>query len=189
VIAGALTVPIAAARRTVMVIVVACCRGSLENVMRVAAFVLVLLTGVLPAAAQDAKAPANPAGIEAVLRDAGLFGTWAVNCEGAPTPANPHVSILMGDGDNVIERHELGGDYEINNYRVIAAKRLSKSRVAVEVVFKPGSDREEEQSLVLAVENGTRRTMFNRIAGGAVVVKDGVVAGHKVRTPVLKKCG
>jgi len=31
--------------------------------------------------------------------------------------------------------------------------------------------------------------MFNRIDGGAVVVKDGVVAGHKVKTPVLRKCG
>jgi len=79
--------------------------------MRVAAFVLVLLTGVLPAAAQDAKAPANPAGIEAVLRDAGLFGTWAVNCEGAPTTATPNVSILMGDGENDNERHEMGGAY------------------------------------------------------------------------------
>ncbi|HET9618172.1 MAG TPA: hypothetical protein VFP74_13470 [Pseudolabrys sp.] len=158
--------------------------------MRVAVLaVFLVLSGMLPAAAQDATGPANGVGIEAVLRDAGLFGTWAVDCEGAPTPANPHVSILLGDAGNVIERHELGDDYEINNYRVIAAKRLSRTRVSVEVLFKPGSDREEEQSLVLAVENGTRRTMFNRIAGGAVVVKDGVVAGHKVKTPALKKCG
>ena len=158
--------------------------------MRVAVFaVLAALAGLSPAVARDPSPPANDTGIEAVLRDAGLFGTWAVDCEAAPAPANPHVSILMGDAGNVIERHELGGDYEINNYRVIAAKRLSQSRVSVEVLFKPGSDREEEQSLVLAVENGTRRTMFNRIAGGAVVVKDGVVAGHKVKTPALKKCG
>ena len=143
----------------------------------------------MPAAAQDAKAPADAAAIEAVLRDAGLFGTWAVDCQSAPTPANPHVSILIADGGGVIERHELGGNYETNNYSVIAAKRLSSTRVSVEVLFKPGSEREQEQSLVFAVDNGTRRTMFNRIAGGAVLVKDGVVAGHKVKTPVLKKCG
>ena len=157
--------------------------------IRFAAFALLVLAGVLPAEAQDAKPPVNAAGIEAVLRDAGLFGTWAVDCEGAPTPLNPHVSILMADGGSVVERHELGGDYEINTYRVIAAKRLSKTRVAVEVLFKPDSERQQEQSLVLAVEHGTRRTMYNRIAGGAVVVRGGVVAGHNAKTPALKKCG
>jgi hypothetical protein len=157
--------------------------------MRFAAIVLFVLAGLMPAAAQDAKPPADAARVEAVLRDAGLFGTWAVDCQGAPTPGNPHVTILMADGGSVIERHELGGDYEINNYRVVAAERLSKTRVSVDVLFKPGSEREQEQNLVLAVENGTRRTMFNRIAGGTVVVKDGIVAGHKVKTPVLRKCG
>ena len=144
---------------------------------------------MLPAAAQDVSPPADVATIEAVLRDAGLFGTWAVDCQAGPTPANPHVSILMADGGSVIERHELGSGYEVNNYRVVAAQRLSQTRVSVDVLFKPGSEREQEQSLVFAVENDTRRTMFNHIVGGAVVVKDGVVADHNVKTPVLKKCG
>ena len=157
--------------------------------MRLAAFVLLVLTGVLPAAAQDARPPVDVAKIEAVLRDAGMFGTWAVDCQAAPTPANPHVSMLMADSGSVIARHELGGDFEISTYQVVAAMRLSKTRVSVDVLFKPGSAREQEQSLVFAIENETRRTMFNRIAGGAVVVKDGIVAGHNVKTPVLKKCG
>jgi hypothetical protein len=156
--------------------------------MRLAVLVLLVLTAALPAAAQDAKPPADAAKIEAVLRDAGLFGTWAVDCNGNATPANPHVSILL-DGGSVVERHELGGDYEVNNYRVIAAERLSKTRVSLDVLFKPGSDREQEQHLVLSVEKNTRRTMFNGIVGGPVVVKNGVVAAHGVKTPVLKKCG
>ena len=131
--------------------------------MRFAALVVLTLTGVLPAAAQDVRAPGDAPAIEAVL--------WGA------------------DGGSVIERHELGGDYEINTYRVVAAKRLSTTRVEVEVLFKPGSEREQEQRLILDVEKDTRRTIFNQIAGGKVVVRDGVVAGHKVRTPVLKKCG
>lgn len=158
--------------------------------MRFAAVVVLVIAGLMPAAARDATPPAvdNPA-IEAVLRDAGLFGTWAVDCEAAATPANPHVSIVLADAGAVIERHELGPDYEINNYRVIAASRLSPTRVSVEVLFKPGTEREQTQHLVLDVENDTRRTMFNQSAGGPVVVRDGVVAGHKVKTPTLKKCG
>ena len=156
--------------------------------MRLASVVVLVLAGLMPAAAQDARSAADPAAIEAVLRDAGLFGDWAVDCKAEATPANPHVSILL-DAGVVIERHQLGPDYEINNYRVIAAKRLSATRVAVDVLFKPGTEREQTQHLVLDVENDTRRTMFNQSAGGPVVVRDGVVAGHKVKTPTLKKCG
>jgi hypothetical protein len=158
--------------------------------MRFAAVVVFVIAGLMPAVAKDATPPAvdNP-GIEAVLRDAGLFGTWAVDCGAPATPANPHVSIVLADAGAVIERHELGPEYEINNYRVIAANRLSKTRVAVEVLFKPGSQREQNQELIFVVGHDTRRTMYNRIAGGKVVVKDGVVAGHGVKTPVLRKCG
>jgi hypothetical protein len=152
--------------------------------MRLAAVVLVLFAGLVPAAAQDA----GSAAIETVLRDAGLFGAWAVDCKAEATPANPHVSILL-DAGTVIERHELGPQYEINNYRVTAAKRLSKTRVSVDVLFKPGTEREERQQLILAVGPDTRRTIFNRIVDGPVVVRDGVVAGHKARTPTLRKCG
>jgi hypothetical protein len=157
--------------------------------MRLAAVVVLVLVGLMPAAAQDAKPPADAAATETVLRDAGLFGTWAVDCHAPATPANPHVSIVLADAGSVIERHELGPDYDVNNYRVIAAKRLSATRVAVEVLFKPGSEREQTQRLIFDVQNDTRRTIFNRVVGGPVVVRDGVVAGHRVKTPTLKRCG
>jgi len=157
--------------------------------MRLVAVFVFAFAGAIPAAAQDARAAVDPVQVETVLRDAGLFGTFAVDCAAAATPANPHVSIMLADAGNVIERHELGGDYEINNYRVVSAQRLSKSRVSVEVLFKPGSEREQEQHLVFAIGEATRRTIFNRIEGGAVVVKDGVVSGAGVKTPTLRKCG
>jgi hypothetical protein len=188
VIAGAAAVPIAAARRTVMVTLVRAV-AEVIIVMRLATLAAFFLVAVSPAAAQDAKPPADATTVEAVLRDAGLFGTWAVDCDAPAAPANPHVSIVLADAGTVIERHELGPDYEINNYRVIAASRLSMTRVAVEVLFKPGSTREQTQKLIFDVENDRRRTLFNQVAGGPVVVKDGVVVGHKVKTPTLGKCG
>lgn len=159
------------------------------KVMRVAAVVMFVLVGLMPAAAQVAQPAAEQAEIETVLREAGLFGAWAVDCDAPPSLDNPRVSILLADGGSVIERHELGPDYEVNNYRVIAAKRLSPTRVSVEVLFKPGSEREQDQQLVFSVENDTRRTMYNRIVGGPVVVRDGIVSGHKVKTPTLRRCG
>lgn len=157
--------------------------------MRVVAVVLLVFAGAVPAAAQGARAAADPARVETVLKDAGLFGTFAVDCATPASPANPHVSIMLADAGGVIERHELGGDYEVNNYHIIAAQRLSPARVSVDVLFKPGSEGEQEQHLIFAIGDGTRRTIFNRIEGGAVVVKDGVVAGAGVKTPTLRKCG
>ena len=157
--------------------------------MRCAAVVLLVFAGAVPAAAQDARAAVDPVQVETVLRDAGLFGTFAVDCNAAAAPANPHVSIMFADAGQVIERHELGADYEVNNYHVVAARRLSKARVSVDVLFRPGSEREQEQHLVFAIGEATRRTIFNRIEGGAVVVKDGVVTGAGVKTPTLRKCG
>ena len=171
-----------------MVPAVACCRESLI-VMRLAAVVVLVFAGLMPAAAQDARLPDDPAKVASVLKDAGLFGTWAVDCEAAATPANPHVSIMLAAAGTVLERHELGSDYEVNDYRVVAAQRLSKTRVSVEVLFQPGSEREQEQQLIFAVGNDTRRTILNHIVGGAVLVKDGLVAGHSAKTPTLRKCG
>ena len=156
-----------------MVLAVACCRESLV-VMRLAAVVVLVLTGLMPAAAQDVRPSVGSAKVAAVLKDAGLFGTWAVDCDAAATPANPHVSIMLAGAGTVLERHELGSDYE---------------RVSVEVLFQPGSEREQEQHLIFTVGNGTRRTIFNHIVGGTVLVKDGLVAGHSAKTPTLKKCG
>lgn len=157
--------------------------------MRLAAVVVLVLAGLMPAAAQDTGPSVDPAKVAAVLKDAGLFGTWAVDCDAAATPANPHVSIMLAGAGTVLERHELGSDYEVNDYRVIAAQRLSKTRISVEVLFKPGSEHEQEQHLIFAVGNGTRRTVFNRIVGGAVLVKNGIVTGHSAKTPTLRKCG
>lgn len=158
--------------------------------MRVAAFLVLLVAGVHSAAATDAApaATTKPA-VAAVLKDFGLFGAWAVNCAAPATPANPHVSIFETQPDTVVERHDLGPEYETNNYRVIAAAPLSKTRVSVDVVFKPGADRQKQQRLIFRVEHDTRRTLYNRIENGAVVVKDGLVVGRSAHTPLLHRCG
>ncbi len=158
--------------------------------MRVAAFLVLLVAGLQSAAATEAApaATTKPA-IAAVLKDFGLFGAWAVKCAAPATPANPHVSIVETGPDTVVERHDLGPEYETNSYHVIAAAPLSKTRVSVDVVFKPGTERQEQQRLIFRVEHDTRRTLYNRIDNGAVVVKDGVVVGRGVHTPLLHRCG
>lgn len=157
--------------------------------MRIAAFLVLLVAGIQSTAATEAAPAAGKPRIAAVLEDFSLFGAWAVNCALPATPANPHVSIVETEPGTVVERHDLGPEYETNSYSVIAAAPLSKTRVSLDVVFKPGTGRQERQRLIFRIEQDTRRTLYNRIEHGAVVVKDGVVVGRGVKTPLLHKCG
>jgi hypothetical protein len=71
----------------------------------------------------------------------------------------------------------------------LSAERLPGDRVALQVIFQPGTQIEERQNLVLLVQRGTRRTLFNQPEGGPVRVKEGVAVGRGTKTPTLKKCG
>jgi hypothetical protein len=174
--------------------------------MRVVAVLAVVAALVSSAAAQDsfkdsgkdgakdkAQQPqqdtTKPASVDEVFRQFDLFGVWAADCQEPPSPDNPHLSISSPAAGVVLEKHDIGEDYEANQYSILSAERLSSSRLAVEVVFLPGSDREERQKLIFRVRDHTRRTMFNQPEGGPVRVKDGIALANHSRTPTLKKCG
>jgi len=149
--------------------------------MRLAAVLVLAFTTALPATVKAAS-------VDELFQQFGLFGTWAIDCAGEASPADPHVSITTPAPGLVLEEHNLGPDYAVNHYTVLSAERLSGDRLAVEVIFQPGDENEERQRLVFLVRNGTRRTMFNQPEGGEVRVDDGIVVSRGSRTPVLKKC-
>ena len=161
-------------------------RGVFERwnggVMRFALVLVLAFVTSLPATAETGPQ------VEQVFREFGLFGTWATNCKGEATPANPRVTISMPTADVVIENHDLGADYALNRYSVLAAQRIAAERLAVDVIFQPGSPGEERQKLEFLVHEGTRRTMFNQSDGGPVRVKGGVALARGSKTPLLRKC-
>jgi hypothetical protein len=143
-------------------------------------FVAVL---VLAGATSAAAAP-----VDMLFQEFGLFGTWASDCTQPATPSNPHVSIKVPSPGLVREDHDLGPNYAVNHYSMVAAERLSADELAVEVIFQPGTETEERERLVFLVRKDTRRTMFNQPEGGPVRVKDGIVLARGSKTPVLNKC-
>lgn len=155
------------------------------------------LTFLVPAAAQtqspppaaDENANEAPETLEDLFRQLDLFGAWAIDCAQPPSPANPHVSVTTPSEGLVLEVHDIGPDYAANQYSILSAQRQPGERLALEVLFQPGSPNEQKQNLVLLLHAGTRRTLFNQPEGGAVRVKDGVVVGTRNKTPTLKKCG
>ncbi|MGH6727440.1 MAG: hypothetical protein ACREB8_12980 [Pseudolabrys sp.] len=149
--------------------------------MRLAAVMVLAFTTALPAAVKAASA-------DELFQQFGLFGTWATDCDKAPSPADPHVSVTTPSPGLVQEDHNLGPGYAVNHYSMLSAQRLSDDRLAVEVIFQPGAENEQRQKLVFLVRNGTRRTMFNQPEGGEVRVRGGIVLARGSKTPVLKKC-
>ena len=133
--------------------------------------------------------PAGVAPADDVFRSFDLFGTWATDCGRPASPDNPYVNITTPAAGLVLENNDVGPGYAANRYSVLSARRLSKSRLEVTVIFRPGAEGEERQMLIFAVRNGTRRTIYNRVEGGAVRVRNGIVLSLGVKTPVLRKCG
>jgi hypothetical protein len=140
--------------------------------------------------ASDAvKVPSGAPPVDHVFRSFDLFGTWAADCGRPASPDNPHVSITTPSAGLVLENNDVGPGYSANRYSVLSARSLSASRLEVTVIFRPGAAGEERQTLIFAVGKGTRRTMYNRVDGGAVRVRNGVVLALGIKTPVLRKCG
>lgn len=126
--------------------------------------------------------------LEELFQKLDVLGTWAGDCTQPASPGNPRVSITVPSEGLVIEEHNIGPSFATNKYSILAAQRLPGDRIALQVIFQPGTQIEERQDLVLLVQRGTRRTLFNQPEGGAVRVKDGIAVASGRKTPVLKKC-
>ena len=133
-------------------------------------------------------ASADAASVDELFQQFGLFGTWAADCGRPATPSNPRVSITTPSAGLVLEDHNLGPDFSVNRYSVLSAEKVSTSSISVEVIFQPGTEVEERQTLVFSVHDNTRRTMFNQADGGTVRVKDGIALARGSKTPLLRKC-
>ena len=125
---------------------------------------------------------------EQLFKQFGLFGTWAVDCAQPAAPGNPHVTVRQPSPSEILEEHHLGDDHPVNRYSVLKAEKLSDTRLQVTALLHPGTDNEERQTLVFRVRDHTRRTVSNRPEGGPLRVKDGMVVGSELETPVLHKC-
>lgn len=171
---------------------------------RFAVLSLLAALSVMPAAVPTARAATDPAPepgtlatpqftAEPVFRDFNLLGTWAVACDKPASPMNPNVNVTAPGGGLIVESHDVGPDFAPNLYHVVAAARAGRHDVEARALFRPGTEGEETQTLVLRVSKDrqgtdTRRTMFNRGEDG-VRVKNGVAVRSGAKTAVLRRCG
>ena len=131
---------------------------------------------------------AKPSSAVREFRHFNLFGIWASNCREAPSLDNPRVTVGSGGQGMVLEVDEFGPDYEVNRYVIVAAKRMSGRRIAVDALFQQGDAEPQPQLIIMRIENRTRRTMFTGGADEPPRVKDGIAVAIGKPTPLLTKC-
>lgn len=151
--------------------------------MRIAAVFLSAAVSLPPAAGVTSGPPPKQ-----VFQEFGLFGTWASDCSAKPSPDNPYVTISQPAPGIILEDNDIGPDNVVNRYSILSAEKLSGTKVSVKVIFQPGRENEERQTLIWAVHDGTLRTLFNQPQDGPVRVKNGVAVGFGIKTPLLRKC-
>jgi len=154
--------------------------------MRVAAVLLLCVATAGAAAAAPGASQGLPP--EVLFKQFDLFGTWASDCAAAASPANPHITIRQPAPGVILEDHDLGPHNVVNRYSVLAAERLSATKLSLQVIFQPGREDEERQKLVWAVKGDTLRTLFNQPNDGPARVKNGVALKYGAETPLLRKC-
>jgi hypothetical protein len=134
------------------------------------------------------SAVAKPSSPAHEFRHFDLFGLWASNCGEAPSPDNPRVTVGNGPQGVVFEQDQFGPDYEVNRYVIVAAKRMSHRRLALDALFQQGDAEPLPQLIIMQIENRTRRTLFTGGADEPPRVKDGIAVAIGKPTPLLTKC-
>ena len=69
------------------------------------------------------------------VKDFGLLGTWADNCNAQPGPSNQHATFSVTSGGAVLLRNDFGPAYGDMVYRIVDAKRLGEFRLIHPVLF------------------------------------------------------
>ncbi len=149
---------------------------------------MIRIAAVIAFAAWAAAAAAKPSSVASVFGELDLFGLWASNCAAPATPDDPHVTISMPEPGVVIESHDFGAGYEMNRYGIVAARRLSGHRLALDVLFEQAGAEPDRELIVMEVNGHTRRTMLTKPEGKAPLVLDGIAVATGRQTPQLKKC-
>jgi len=137
----------------------------------------------------SAPASARKPSVAELFNEFGLFGVWAINCEGEPAIDNPRATLLRPPPSGpVIENDDTGPGTYVNHYTIVAARRLGEDTLSVKVIYRTGARHQQLQDQVWRVRDNEWRTLFNKPKGEPARVKDGIVVGSGSETPVLHRC-
>ena len=122
------------------------------------------------------------------VRDFGLLGKWAIECNQPPSPANEHAAFSVASFDTIWVLNDFGPDYDGMVYRVVDAKRAGPGKLSLRQVLTT------DDTIVLDITmlkiNDRIRIWSSRTADGNTLVKDGMIASaNGQETRWASRCG
>jgi hypothetical protein len=121
------------------------------------------------------------------VKDFGLIGTWADNCNAQPAPANQHATFSVTSRGTVLLRNDFGPTYGDMIYRVVEATRLGQFRISLRQVLT--TDSEVALDTVMLKANAKVRIWSSHGIDGREYVEDGLVPSANNReTGWMERC-
>lgn len=120
------------------------------------------------------------------LREAGLLGSWAVDCNAPPSKTNPY-QVLAPSPDGSPTRTLQVNDPRIDETVTIREVRsIARGRIGL-----TWTDRDGDTFRMVLLKDGNRHKGFNsvRASDGKVFVKGGRFVNSGRDTPWFTKCG
>jgi hypothetical protein len=137
---------------------------------------MILAPGVAPAQAPNGT-----------IKEFGLIGTWADDCNKRPAPSNQHATFTVTSRGAVLLRNDFGPDYGDMIYRILEATRLSQFRLSLRQVLT--TDSEVALDTVMLKTNARVRIWSSRGVDGRQYVEDGLVPSANNReTGWMERC-
>ena len=142
------------------------------------AICLQLLLSTTPSSAQSPTS---------AIKEFGLFGTWADNCNANPGPSNQYASFSVTSRGAILLRNDFGPDYGDMVYRIVDAKRVGQFRISLRQLLT--TDDQIALDTVMLRARDRIRIWSSRGADGSEYVQDGLIpAANNHETGWMERC-
>ena len=121
------------------------------------------------------------------IKEFGLFGTWADNCNANPGPSNQYASFSVTSRGAILLRNDFGPDYGDMIYRIVDAKRVGQFRISLRQLLTT-DDKIALDTVMLRAQDRIR-IWSSRGADGSEYVQDGLIpAANNHETGWMERC-
>jgi hypothetical protein len=123
----------------------------------------------------------------AIIKEFGLFGTWADDCSAAASSKNAYAIFSMTSRGHVELRNDFGPRYDDMVYRIVAAKPVSHFRLLLRQLLV--TDDQIVLNAVMMRANDKIRVWSLHAADGSAFVADGAIpAANGQETGWMERC-
>lgn len=124
--------------------------------------------------------------VASAFQDFGLPGTWAPECDEAPSPLHPRaIYSLTPSGEGQV-LYKAGPAAPDSAYAIRGAERVADDKLTLHEEWLHDGSRLD---VTLRKYRGKLKVWLSREAGGKILVSDGVVAATGYVSPWMTRCG